>query len=595
MAEDNDMKRKGDNHPLRGQTQEDRLSGEIISTLDTIEEDYTRFKNTINELKSNLKSFMENTSSELGRVKQETERKAEKELVESKVEDVEEGVDQVDERLSEVMREVGFGEKIDPSNIPPVLLESIYQKILDEIIVELRDNLGTHEANLVIQQELENMRMRTSGSELFQYDGRDITIRNLISSIENNLISPKQIHSTFQELVQKLSEKIPNYRPRNFRAMVRAEGLEYVITKTTNLISKMDEIDSKISEIEKNVNTLNEGQKEKYSELTEKMNEIEVRLDEAVDEKFNQIDYRISGLEEKLEGMDIEEISRDLDELEEKNQNMVERFDEMSSEYEMRMSIMEQELSELKSQIDGRSKKSLNEEERFVYYAIPEDGSTSKKLEKKVGSEVEDVQSCLESLQEKNKIKVEKRGRWDVYVRLDRSEVNTEKDERDEETNEEDIREEKVGDKEEETEHEDEQVSDGFGEGEEKTIKDKDIGEKDEEGDVDSSEVSEVIFDKGLLEEMDKGEEVEEMDKGEEVEEMDKGEEVEESDLTEKELTVLDKIPEDGCTIHHLDKQFEDHDKSEIEEILEDLIEKNQVSITKRNRWTIYLKQKEVE
>jgi len=57
----------------------------------------------------------------------------------------------------------------------------------------------------------------------------------------------------------------------------------------------------------------------------------------------------------------------------------------------------------------------------------------------------------------------------------------------------------------------------------------------------------------------------------------------------------LDKIPDDGCTIHNLDKQFENYDKSEIEEILDGLIDKNQLSITKRNRWTIYLKQKEVE
>ncbi|MFO7791827.1 MAG: hypothetical protein R6W73_02455 [Candidatus Saliniplasma sp.] len=596
MAGDNETKKKRDNRPIQEQTEGDRLSGEIIDTLDTIEDDYTRFKNTINDLKSNLQNFMENTSNELGRVKQKTEQKAEKELVESKVEDVEEDVDHVDERLGEVMREVGFGEKIDPSNIPPVLLESIYQKILDDIIGKLRDNLGNHEANLVIQEELENMRMRTSGSELFQYDGRDINIRNLISSIENNLISAKQIHSTFQELVQKLSEKIPNYRPRNFRAMVRAEGLEFVITKTMALMSRTDNIDNNIKEIEENVKSLKKDLREKQTELTDKINDIEERLDKTVADKFNQFDYRISGLEEKFEEMDIKDMSVGMDELIEKNRSIVERLEDMSSDYEMRMSIMEQELDELKEDIQVKKEETLDEDEKFVYYAIPDDGATSKKIKKKVGDEVEDVQSYLETLEEKGKVEVEKRGRWTVYVRCD-EERSSEDIEGSEEK-------ESIGEKGlEETGEEDDEVE---GEGEvevEGGLKEEGTKEDDAEGEgTDLAEVSDVMFDERSIEEEeeaeveDEGGEEEEEEAEEEAvsEEVGSVEELEE-EMTEKEVIVLDEIPEDGCTIHHLDKQFEDYDKSEIEDILEKLIEKDQMSVTKRNRWTIYLKQKEVE
>jgi len=574
MAENENVVKKPENRSISSQAKKDDLSGEIINTLETIEDDYSRFKNTINNLKNNLQSFMENTSYELGEVKQKTEQKAEKEIVEKKVEDVEGEIDEVDDRLNEVMREVGFGEEIDVSNIPPILLADIYQKILNDIIEELRDNLGNHEANLIIQEELENMRMRTSGSELFQYDGRDINIRNLVSSIENNLISSKQIHSTFQELVQKLSEKIPNYRPRNFRAMVNAEGLEFVITKTINLIEKTNSLEDSLYEIDKAVDRLEDNLENKQSEITSRISKIEEKIDQDFANKYTDLDYRLSEFEEMFGDLNIEEVSEGLMEVREKNELIEERVDNISSDFEMTLSIVQEDVNELKNNLKDQESP-LTEDEKFVYYAIPNDGATLKKLEKEVADDVENVESKLESLCDKGKVDVEKRGRWTVYVR------------REEKSKEEDMSEEI-----EDIDYVEEVDGEEEGSKSDDELKEKKSTEAEEE--VLYDEFSGIVYDEGFTNSIEKDEEEEMVEEKLKTTE-EESDEIEEEKIIDSENLIMEKIPEDGCTIHHLDKQFEDYDKSEIEEILGELIEKNKVSTTKRNRWTIYLKQKEVE
>ncbi len=572
---------KGDNRPIKGQTDSDRIGGEIINTLETIESDYSRFKDTINNLKNNLQNFMENTSYELGEVKQKTEQKAEKQLVEEKVEDVEEDIFDVDERLNEVMREVGFGEEIEVSNIPPILLEDIYQKILDDLVHELRENLGNHEANQIIQKELENMRMRTSGSELFQYDSRDINIRNLVTSIENNLISPKQIHSTFLELVQKLSEKMPNYKPRNFRAMVNAEGLEFVIKKTTYLLNKTSNIEDNLLEVTKNVEKLGTDLDSKFSHFNSRLSDIEEKIEEEITNQYTDLDYRLSEMEEMLDEFNFNQITEGFEEIRDKNEQMEEMIKNKTSDLEMNLSIVQDDIENLKKDMVDEP---MTEDERFVFYAIPDDGATFNKLEKEIGKEVDDIQSKLDSLLEKGKVKDEKRGRWTVYVRSEEGSSEEEIQQDEEEILE-------------ESEQDDQELRDSE-EADEEPI--EEITKEDFSGIIFDEAFTKVTeeksVDEGLEEESDElEEESDELEEEIEGLEEESDELEEESDLTESEKLIIDEITEDGCTIHHLDKQFEDLDKSDIEEILEKLIEKKEVSTTKRNRWTIYLKQKEVE
>ncbi len=605
MAENENAVQKRDNRSRQKQSKQDNLSGEIINTLETIEEDYSRFKDTINNLKNNLQSFMDNTHYELGEVKQKTEQKAEKEVVEKKVDQVEGEIDEVDERLNEVMREVGFGEEIDVSNIPPVLLEGIYQKILNEIIEEMRENLGNHEANLIIQEELENMRMRTSGSELFQYDGRDINIRNLVSSIENNLISSKQIHSTFRELVQKLSERIPNYNPRNFRAMVNAEGLEFVIKKTITLLDKSSRLEEGLEDVELGVKSIENELENKYSEMETKLSEIEEKIDKEVTNKYTDLNYRVSELEDMFEGLDIDEISEGLKNIKEKNEVIEERIENITSDFEMSLSIVQEDVNTLKESVK-EDEYSLTGDEKFVYYAIPNDGATLKKLQKEVGDEIDDVESDLESLCDKGKVEIEKRGRWTVYVRSEEQELEDEDKELSEE-GEDQIDENELEEIEVDTDSSEEEITESDEDIDEKSDEvEGDLEEKEVDTDSSEEEITEsdkniddfsgIIFDKSFTEGNEVEETVEEVDEElDSYENDEESKEIEEDDITDKERLVIDEIPDDGCTIHQLDKQFEDYDKSEIEEILEKMVEKNKVSTTKRNRWTIYLKQKEVE
>lgn len=615
------------------------ISREIINTLETIESDYTQFKDTISSLKGNLQRFMDETETKLQQVDQKAEQKVEEEVVEEKVNEVEDEVDEVDERLEGVMSEMGYGQSVEVTKVPPVLLEGIYQATLNETVEAMRDNLGDHDTQQLIQEELEKMRSRTSGSELFQYDGRKIKLRNIVSSIENNLISAKQIHSTYQEIIDNLSEKVPDYEPSNFRAMINYKGLEYAIEKSTELVDRTDDIDHRLYEVDN------------------KVERVHSELDERIEERLGEFEERLESISESIE--ELSSLSEKVEDIEEEIQEISSKYDEMSS--------ITEEVEELKEEMEGKEI-SLTEEESLVYYSLPEDGATLKKTEKNVGDELEDVEALLGNLVDKGKVKKEQRGRWTVYMRSEEIEEEPE----DEETIEEEPEEELQGELQEEEIVEEEEVEEETEEGEEiEEVEDggeekegsdrsfeginfdetgfgkveREEEEVEQEGELESEtegleleeeqeELQEDIEDK-VFKEKGEGKEEERVEEelDEEVKERDEqveegGEEIKErlvegkeaekeegeagietgendgeeyegeeggSELTDEERSVMSKIPDDGCTIHQIDKHIEEFEKDEIEDILEDLMDKDRVSTTKRNRWTIYLKQKEAK
>ena len=56
--------------------------------------------------------------------------------------------------------------------------------------------------------------MKTSGSELFSYNGRSIITENLARSLETHMISAKQIQTTYSELLRNLLTTIPHYKSK---------------------------------------------------------------------------------------------------------------------------------------------------------------------------------------------------------------------------------------------------------------------------------------------------------------------------------------------------------------------------------------------
>ncbi|MDO9538340.1 MAG: hypothetical protein Q7J68_08500, partial [Thermoplasmata archaeon] len=82
---------------------------------------------------------------------------------------VEKELDKISEKVLDIMEDSGYGESLSVSKIPPTILEIVYQAILDDIHIEIMRTKGAQDAEKVARSALEEVRLKTSGSELFKY------------------------------------------------------------------------------------------------------------------------------------------------------------------------------------------------------------------------------------------------------------------------------------------------------------------------------------------------------------------------------------------------------------------------------------------
>jgi hypothetical protein len=87
---------------------------------------------------------------------------------------IEREMEKVSEKVLDIMEDSGYGESLSVSKIPPTILEIVYQAILDDIHLEIVKTKGPQDAEKVARSALEEVRLKTSGSELFKFDGRKI-------------------------------------------------------------------------------------------------------------------------------------------------------------------------------------------------------------------------------------------------------------------------------------------------------------------------------------------------------------------------------------------------------------------------------------
>ena len=145
-------------------------------------------------------------------------------------------LERIRSRVDDVVDEVGYGETLDPAKVPPAILEHAYQAILDDIVAELKKTLGAHDSERHIEGSLEQLRLKTSGSELFHYRAQAHRIEvGVRRPLEKGLISARQVQITYEELRRHLLEPIHSHSPRNFRALVKLKSQEYAVDRALTL------------------------------------------------------------------------------------------------------------------------------------------------------------------------------------------------------------------------------------------------------------------------------------------------------------------------------------------------------------------------
>jgi DNA repair exonuclease SbcCD ATPase subunit len=166
-----------------------------------------------------------------------------------RVQKIEKGIEDIFDDLDDLGEEMGYGESLNVAKVPPQVLESTYQTILDDLTKELKKSFGSHETEKIILNVADELRLRTTGSELFKVAGAKIELEDIVKSIEKGLISNKQVQMTYEELLKKLSEHVPHHKPKNLRAIMKIKSLEYAVDKLRILISEHEYVKKELERL----------------------------------------------------------------------------------------------------------------------------------------------------------------------------------------------------------------------------------------------------------------------------------------------------------------------------------------------------------
>ena len=236
---------------------------------------------------------------------------------ESNLKRIEKETDKNSEKIIDMMEDIGFSEDLSVSKIPPTILEIVYQATLDDINREIVRTMGAQDAETISRSALEEVRLKTSGSELFMFNGRKIVTDNLARSIEANMISAKQIQTTYSVLLDRLLETVPHHKAKNFRGMIKVKSQEFAVDRATTLTKEYDRLEKVIESTSQMVaaisaqsNARNLGVQEtlddiKNNLLAEKASQedidlMKIKMQER-DEKDAQLDNELALLKAEIE------------------------------------------------------------------------------------------------------------------------------------------------------------------------------------------------------------------------------------------------------------------------------------------------------
>ena len=178
---------------------------------------------------------------------------------------------------------IGTEEEIDVNKVPPNILQLVYQYTLNDIINNLKKYVGIDDAERIVNEVMQDVRTRTSGTELFKFREGKIITKDIEKAIEKKLISPKQVHSTYVEIVNRLREYIPQYIPKNFASLLRTKGQEYAIETTTENRLRIEMMERNLEKLRNDISYQENLWREEM--LNQKMN-IEMKINET-GEKIN--------------------------------------------------------------------------------------------------------------------------------------------------------------------------------------------------------------------------------------------------------------------------------------------------------------------
>ncbi len=384
---------------------------EVLSRISSISDEIEGLKKEDERILNNFREFTDIITKKNEDIMKIVEQKVDAE----KLRQFRKDVAKIDKKLNLVMEETGFGEILDVAKIPPNILEIVYDSTLKDVTNAIWQEYGPV-AEKIIMGVLEDIRMETSGSEMFYFDGRWIRTRDVAKNIRRGMISARQLQDTYEALLRKLLDMVPGHKAKNFRAMIKLKSQEYTVDKTTLLLDKFEKTEKTIMMLNGMVSGLAKNLNSETERLRNAIEDLSKRVDEEVERLDNKIEEKMKELREYNER-----------EIRKMNENMKKRMESMEKEIIKKMREITPTPEETGKE-EKLSAEKLGEEERFIYSAIPAEGITLNRLRKITGEMIQTpLEEILERLESSSLIYHKKSGRGVKYYPQS-EEVKDEKD-----------------------------------------------------------------------------------------------------------------------------------------------------------------------
>ena len=279
----------------RGDVQESAEATHILSR-DELAAQLAEVEETVQTLNNLLSSFSARMLRNVDDLKDEMNRRA----TFGDLQPLQKELEKIRARIDDIVDEVGYGEALDISKVPPSILEAAYQAILDDVVAEMKKVRGVHDAELHIQSSLEQLRLKTSGSELFHYRPHRIHV-GIAKPLEKGLVSARQVQMTYDELLRHLLESIHQYTPKNFRALIKIKSQEYAVDKALSHAKSMEQAGPQLQALQSRLDRLEEtvtGALRDVQDFTAKLQETLAGV--ASRESVEALGMQISAIEGRL-------------------------------------------------------------------------------------------------------------------------------------------------------------------------------------------------------------------------------------------------------------------------------------------------------
>ncbi len=317
----------------------DALKGHLWALKNAVDARATTSE--IQELRSNLDEMQRSLA-----VREDVERPAEgKAEATSQPDGAQERVSALDRRVEELSRTVRatvLPERIDPTAIPPPVLQEVYERTLTDVYQEMARQFGTG-APRTTRAIMDEVRRASSGMEFFRLvDDRRIEAPGLAQALRRKLLSPHQVHLTYNEFIRRLSAQVPLYRAQSFADLVSARTSAYTVATVASLAEQSEDakqaqadISTRLDELEaqgrQTTATGDDRIEQRVQEsISKKLAKLEAQAEQSEDVKQAQaailtkiheleeeeVRQAIGAVDERMEGGVQESIEKRLEELE---------------------------------------------------------------------------------------------------------------------------------------------------------------------------------------------------------------------------------------------------------------------------------------